>query len=150
MEDRLKSWKKPGNRLAAGRELFHFLDGTQGYFSSLLKKAADENLFPLVYLTAGRESGDWPFELIARGDHFLVPTALHLVRCVSQRGVNARPVPGNRRDIYAEELYHGALIDNMPRLVFLSGCRTGETGEKEKILKLYGQCNGMIIFVKNL
>jgi hypothetical protein len=67
MEDRLKSWKKPGNRLAAGRELFHFLDGTQGYFSSLLKKAADENLFPLVYLTAGRESGDWPFELIARG-----------------------------------------------------------------------------------
>jgi len=212
--DRLKSWKHPGNRLAVGRELFQFLDGSQRYFSGLLEKAAGENLFPLVYLTAGRECEDWPFELIAQGDRFLVPTVLHLVRCVSDRGANTKPVPQNRplkmlfmacssqgvipelkfekeeetiykvteefaidmevedsgsleglkgklalehydivhlsghagidkdgqaffvmedetgyrQDVYAKDLYHGALIDNMPRLVFLSGCHTGETG----------------------
>jgi hypothetical protein len=218
MEGRLKSWKHPGNRLAVGRELFQFLDGSQRYFSGLLEKAAAENLYPLVYLTACRESEDWPFELIARGDQFLVPTAVHLVRCVSQRGAKTKPVPANRplkmlfmacsaqgvipelsfekeeetifkvtedlaidmevedsgsleglkgklalekydivhlsghagidkkgmaffvmedetgyrRDVYAEELYHEALIDNMPRLVFLSGCQTGETKEGDE------------------
>ncbi len=217
-EGRLKSWKKPEYRLATGRGLFDFLDGSSRYFSNLLDEAADENRYPLVYLTAGRETEDWPFELIARGDQFLVPKAVHLVRCVSQRGAKTKPVPANRplkmlfmacsahgvtpelsfekeeetifkvtedlaidmevedsgsleglkaklalekydivhlsghagideegkaffvmedetgyrRDVYAEELYHEALIDNIPRLVFLSGCHTGETKEGDE------------------
>jgi len=211
---RLNSWKKTEYRLDAGRELFQFLDGTPRSFSNLLAEAAGEKLYPLVYLTACRETEDWPFELVARGDHFLVPRDIHLVRCVSDRGANTKPVPQNRplkmlfmacssqgvipelkfekeeetiykvteelaidmevedsgsleglkgklalehydivhlsghagidkdgqaffvmedetgyrQDVYAKDLYHGALIDNMPQLVFLSGCHTGETG----------------------
>jgi tetratricopeptide (TPR) repeat protein len=218
MEERLKSWKKPGKRLAAGQELFKFLDGSQGYFTGLLEKAGGVNRIPLVYINACRETEDWPFELAARGDRFLVPRAVHLVRCVSRRGVNSKPAPesrplkllfmacsahgvspdldfekeeetifkvtgnlavhlevedsgsleglknklalekydilhltghaaidakgkaffvmedetGCRRDVYAEELYHEALIENMPRLVFLSGCHTGETREGDE------------------
>jgi hypothetical protein len=36
---------------------------------------------------------------------------------------------GNRRDVSAGELWQEALIDNPPRLLFLSGCRTGEAPE---------------------
>ena len=79
MEERLKSWKKPGKRLAAGQELFKFLDGGQGYFTSLLEKAGGVNRIPLVYINACRETEDWPFELAARGDRFLVTWAVHLV-----------------------------------------------------------------------
>jgi tetratricopeptide (TPR) repeat protein len=218
MKERLKSWRKPMNRLAAGQELFKLLDGCQGYFSRLLEKAGRENRIPLVYIKACRETEDWPFELAAQGNRFLVPTAVHLVRCVSHRGVDSKPMPedrplkllfmacsardvtpeldfekeeetifkvtgnlaihlevedsgsleglknklalekydilhltghagidakgraffimedetGYRRDVYAEELYHEALKENMPRLVFLSGCRTGETREGDE------------------
>ncbi|MDQ1355068.1 MAG: hypothetical protein QG657_5377, partial [Acidobacteriota bacterium] len=214
-EKLLKSWKKPGNRFAAGKELFDFLDGSPRFFSNLLDEAAGKNFSPLVYLTACRETEDWPFELMAQGERFLVPTALNLVRCASERGVNTKPVPknrplkilfmacsalgvepelsfekeeetifkvtealavdmevedsgsleglkgklalekydivhlsghagideegqaffvmedeaGNPRYVTASELYHEALIDNMPRMVFLSGCHTGETVE---------------------
>ncbi len=66
-ENRLKSWKKPENRLAAGRELFGFLDGNPRYFSNLLDEAAGANLSPVVYLSACRETEDWPFVLTTRG-----------------------------------------------------------------------------------
>lgn len=36
---------------------------------------------------------------------------------------------GNRHDVYPDELWDAALIENPPRLLFLSGCRTGETPE---------------------
>jgi tetratricopeptide (TPR) repeat protein len=218
VKERLKSWRKPMNRLAAGQELFKLLDGSQGYFTGLLEKAGRENRIPLVYIKACRDTEDWPFELAAQGDRFLVPKAVHLVRCVSHRGVDSKPMPedrplkllfmacsardvspeldfekeeetifkvtrnlaihlevedsgsleglknklalekydilhltghagidekgraffimedetGYRRDVYAEELYHEALKENMPRLVFLSGCRTGETREGDE------------------
>ena len=34
---------------------------------------------------------------------------------------------GNRRQVSPDELWNEALIENPPRLLFLSGCRTGET-----------------------
>jgi tetratricopeptide (TPR) repeat protein len=34
---------------------------------------------------------------------------------------------GYRHDVYPDELWDDALIENPPRLLFLSGCRTGET-----------------------
>ncbi|MCP4215940.1 MAG: CHAT domain-containing protein, partial [bacterium] len=36
---------------------------------------------------------------------------------------------GRRRDVGCEELWHEALVYNPPHLLFLSGCRTGDTGE---------------------
>jgi len=34
---------------------------------------------------------------------------------------------GNKQEVFPGELWNGALIENPPRLLFLSGCRTGET-----------------------
>jgi tetratricopeptide (TPR) repeat protein len=36
---------------------------------------------------------------------------------------------GRHHDVYPEDLWNSALIENPPRLLFLSGCRTGETPE---------------------
>jgi len=229
-ENRLKSWKKPENRLAAGKELFDFLDGSPRYFSNLLDAASAGKFSPLVYLTACRETEDWPFESMAQGERFLVPTALNLVRCASERGAKTKPAPknrplkmlfmacsalgvepelsfekeeetifkvtealavdievedsgsleglkgklalekydivhlsghagiddegqaffvmedeaGNPRYVTASELYHEALIDNMPRMVFLSGCHTGETVEKAAGTETVSFCRELV------
>jgi len=39
---------------------------------------------------------------------------------------------GYRRDVFPEELWKNALIENPPRLLFLSGCRTCETPRLEE------------------
>jgi tetratricopeptide (TPR) repeat protein len=39
---------------------------------------------------------------------------------------------GYRWDVFPDELWQKALVENPPRLLFLSGCRTGETPKLEK------------------
>jgi len=39
---------------------------------------------------------------------------------------------GNMREVFPGELWNDALIENPPRLLFLSGCRTGETPDSDE------------------
>jgi hypothetical protein len=206
-------WLQPEYQLDIGQKLFRFLDGDSRHFMRALEQA-NQKAEPLqVYLFTCHKTADWPFELLARGDTFLLPHRLHLVRCVSDRGIGKTLTPQNRplkllftassakdvepvldfeqeeeaiyhitenlaidmkvedsgsleglrsrleqeqydvihltghanidrkkgpymimedetgheRRIYPGMLWDEALIENPPRLLFLSGCRTGET-----------------------
>ncbi|MCP5052223.1 MAG: CHAT domain-containing protein, partial [bacterium] len=194
---------------------FRFLDGDGNYLQRGLKEAANHKQSLQIHLVTGCGTLDWPFELLAQGDSFLLPTRVHLVRRVSDWGSAIQKKPQNqrlrvlfmacspidvepeldyereeeaifkitenlpidlvvedsgsleglkeklvqrrfdvvhlsghadihadgrpfflmedetgyRRDVSPGELWQEALIDNPPRLLFLSGCRTGEAPE---------------------
>jgi tetratricopeptide (TPR) repeat protein len=211
-EETQRLWLLPQYRLTLGRELFRFLDGDSRHLQRALA-AADQKGEPLLlYLQACSQVADWPFELLAQEDTFLLLHRMHLVRRVSDRGTDKDLPPQNRqlkllfmacsaidvepeldfereeeaifhiteklaidmevedsgsleglrsklvheeydvvhlsghadidksgrpffimedetgypREVFAEELWEEALIENPPRLLFLSGCRTGE------------------------
>jgi len=203
------------NPLDIGRKLYHFLDGPNRYLQRALAEAAQHHESLILHLFTCSEAADWPFELLAREDTFLLPHQLHLVRCISRRGekkdipAEDRPLKflfmacsprdikpeldfereeeaifkimenqaidmevedsgsldglrrqleqtqydvvhlsghtdidpdrnpyiamedesGYRHDVYPDQLWDGALIENPPRLLFLSGCRSGEAPE---------------------
>lgn len=206
-------WQQPEYQLTIGQKLFRFLDGDARLFIRALDRANHQGESLLVYLFTCNKTADWPFELLARDNTFLLPHQLHLVRCVSDRGINTTITPQNRplkllfmacsaldvkpeldyekeeeaiyritenlamdmevedsgsleglrsrleqqqydvihlsghadidrkkgpffimedetgheHKVYPDMLWNKALIENPPRLLFLSGCRTGET-----------------------
>ncbi|MCP5102188.1 MAG: tetratricopeptide repeat protein [bacterium] len=215
-----KCLQKPGLYLETGRKLFRFLDGEKHLLQRAMEDASRRG-GPLTLLLSPRDqTADWPFELLASENSFLLPHRLHLVRCVSGWG-SANKVPprdrplkllfmacsaldvdseldfereeetifrvteqlpvdmevedsgsleglreqllldrydvvhlsghadidkegrpyfimedetGYMRKVSPGELWEGALIENPPRLLFLSGCRTGETPETPEVL----------------
>lgn len=211
--EELKDWERPAKHLALGHKLFHFLDGDAHHLQRALDEANQHSESLLLYLRACSEIADWPFELLAHNNAFLLPTRLHLLRRVSERGAAKTIAPhdrglklmfmacsaldvapeldfereeeaifqitnklaidievedsgslpglrerlatesydivhlsghadidahgnpffimenetGRRHDVSPKMLWQDALKENLPRLLFLSGCRTGET-----------------------
>jgi hypothetical protein len=206
-------WHQPLYQLTIGQKLFRFLDGEAHHFQQALDHAWQQGESLQIYLHACKETADWPFELLARDNEFLLPNRrLHLVRCVSDWGKVKNIPPKNRplkflfmacsaidvqpeldferegetifhiteklpidmevedsgsleglrrrleqehfdvvhlsghadidesgspffvmedetgheQKVFPGELWNEALIENPPRLLFLSGCRTGE------------------------
>jgi tetratricopeptide (TPR) repeat protein len=212
-EETQRLWQYPRHQLEIGRKLFRFLDGDARHLQRALAEANQQGESLQIHLHACDQAADWPFELLAREDTFLVPHGLHLVRRVSDWGKekkvppwdrplkllfmacsaldvepeldfereeeaifriteklaidmevddsgsleglrghleqeqydvvhlsghaniagNGRPYfimedeTGNAQPVCPAELWNGGLIENPPRLLFLSGCRTGET-----------------------
>ncbi len=215
LEETQRLWQWPRCQLSIGRKLFRFLDGDLHYFQQALNRANYMGEPLQINLWTCKQTADWPFELLAKDNSFLVSQPLHLVRCVSDWGkekqllLGNRPLKllfmacsaldvqpeldfekeeeaifritenlaidmevedsgsleglrsrlereeydvvylsghagidkdgspyfimedefGNRRQVSPGELWEEALIENPPRLLFLSGCRTGETPE---------------------
>jgi hypothetical protein len=216
-EELERLWQLPKHQQEIGRKLYRFLDGDARHLERVLQEA-DHKAKPLtLHLCTCKETADWPFELLARDNMFLLPYQLHLVRCVSTRGIgktvtpknrplkllfmvcsaldvqpeldfekeeetifqvtenlavnmevedsgsleglcqqleqeeydvvhlsghadidkNGRPFfimedeTGSRQDVFPNKLWQEALIENPPRLLFLSGCRTGETPQTD-------------------
>jgi hypothetical protein len=206
-------WQNPRHQMPIGQKLFRFLDGDDCYFQDLLQKAHRRDESFHIHLQTNRETADWPFELLAHDNKFLLPHRLHLDRYVSDWGVEKEILPKDRplkllfmassaldvipvldyereeeaiyriignltidmevedsgsleglrghlereqydvlhlsghadidekgrpyfimenkmgyeHKVFPDELWRDALIENPPRLLFLSGCRTGET-----------------------
>jgi len=213
-KEMLTNWKKASKQLGIGEALFSFLDGDNDtrYFSQVLDKASQLKKKPQINLRTCKETADWPFELIAKNDEFLLLEHIHLVRRVSDRGIACKVSPrenslrllfmacapidlesrlnyeqeeefileitrdlpiemgvedsgslqglqqrlvlkkydivhlsghanidnhspfftmegdtGRNVSVTPDQLWNGALLENPPRLLFLSACRSGET-----------------------
>jgi tetratricopeptide (TPR) repeat protein/GTPase SAR1 family protein len=206
-------WQQPQHQLDIGRKLFRFLDGDSRYLQRALDDASQKGESLQVNLRTCQQTADWPFELLTKDNTFLLPQRLHLVRYVSDWGIEKKIHPqerplkllfmtstardvmpeldfeqeeeaifqitenliidmeiedsgsleglrshleqeqydvvhlsghagidksghpyfvmedetGYQHNVYPDELWNKALIENPPRLLFLSGCRTGET-----------------------
>jgi hypothetical protein len=213
MEEVLTRWEDLRHQPAIGQALFRFLDGDARHFSRALEGAFTGGKELQLNLHTCKKTADLPFELLAYQGEFLLLKHVHLVRRVSDRGIEKRVSSKNRplrllfmacspkkkiieepnynreeeailritedlpvevdveesgsmgglrrrlmhyyydviylaghayidgnglpffqmedefggdNRVYLENLWDGALIDNPPRLVFLSGCRTGQ------------------------
>lgn len=208
-------WQQPKHQFTIGKKLFNFLDGNNGYLQKALEEAMRKGDPLQLNLCPCNQVADWPFELLARDETFLLPQQVHLVRCVSEYGTEKEITPQNRplkllfmacsaldvepeldfekeeesifriteklavdmevedsgsleglreqlehqqydvvhlsghanidkegrpffimenetgfrRDVFPYQLWEDALIENLPQLLFLSGCRTGEASE---------------------
>lgn len=217
-EEIFAHWEKTENHLIVGQALFDFLDGDDRFFVRALNQASKQGEKLQVHLRTCKETADWPFELLANEDEFLLLEKVLLVRQVSDRGCERKVVPGNHplrilfmacdpvgmesglnyqqeeevileitgklpvqlevedsgslkglqqrlihkyydiihlsghanidgdnkpffymegetgnvTRIYPEMLYNEALIENLPRLLFMSGCRSGQMTSPEK------------------
>jgi tetratricopeptide (TPR) repeat protein len=217
-EETGRMWEKLPQQLPIGQKLFRFLDGDARHFKRALEDASRWGESLLVHLRSCKQTSDWPFELLAQEDSFLLPYRLHLVRNVSDWGKDKEMIPQDRplkllfmasspidiepeldfereeeaifrvtaelpidmevedsgsleglhskleqeqydvvhlsghagidkngrpyfimedesglqQRVFPEELWNKALIENPPRLLFLSGCRTGEVPEASK------------------
>jgi tetratricopeptide (TPR) repeat protein len=206
-------WQLPKYQLEIGGKLYRFLDGDARHLERALQEAAHQAEPLILHLCTCKETADWPFELLARDNLFLLPQRMHLIRCISDWGSEKKTPPknrplkllfmacsaldvqpeldfekeeetifqvtenlavnmevedsgsleglrqqleqeeydvvhlsghadidkhgqpffvmedetGRRQDVLPGELWEEALIENPPRLLFLSGCRTGET-----------------------
>jgi len=98
-EELLTGWEKASNQSEIGEALSRLLDGDDNtrYLSQQLEKAAKAGKKIQLNLRACRETADWPFELIAINGTFLVFYHLHLVRRVSDRGIDSKPEPAHDR-----------------------------------------------------
>ena len=75
-------WHHPRNQLTIGNKLFRFLDGDNHYLERALDNAGRQGESLILHLDTCKETTDWPFELLAQDNRFLLPQRLHLVRCV--------------------------------------------------------------------
>lgn len=88
--------EKPHLYMEIGRKLFGFLDTKKHLLQNALDEASRGG-GPLTLLLCPHDpTADWPFELLARDNSFLLPHGLHLVRCVSPWGAEKKPAPQNR------------------------------------------------------
>jgi tetratricopeptide (TPR) repeat protein len=211
-EEAERLWQWSPHQLSIGQKLFHFLDGDARHFKRALDQAHRQGETLQVYIRTCEQTSDWPFELLAENNTFLLTHRVHLVRTVSDWGTEKKIPPKNRplkllfmacsaldvkpvldyeleeeaifrvtgklaidmevedsgslqglhsrleqeqydvvhlsghanidekgkpyfvmedetgheHRVYPEMLWGDALIENPPRLLFLSGCRTGE------------------------
>jgi tetratricopeptide (TPR) repeat protein len=212
-EETQRLWLLPMHQLIIGQKLFRFLDGDDHHFQQALDKANQQIESLQVNLRTCKQTADWPFELLAKDNTFLLPQGLHLVRTVLEKGKEKDVPPKNRplkllfmacsatdvqpeldfegeeeaifniterlpidmvvedsgsleglrsqlekdqydavllsghanidqkgrpyfvmedetgfkHEVFPDELWNVALIENPPQLLFLSGCRTGDS-----------------------
>ncbi len=89
-------WRKPQYRLDMGQKLFRFLDGDARHFKRALDHAFKQAESLQIHLRTCTDTADWPFELLAQEDSFLLPYRLHLVRNVSDWGKDKEMNPQDR------------------------------------------------------
>lgn len=89
-------WLKPEHHLGLGQKLFRFLDGDGRHLQRCLEEAGKLSEPLTLQLRAAKEIADWPFELLAQDDAFLLPSRLHLLRQVSDWGAQKISAPANR------------------------------------------------------
>jgi tetratricopeptide (TPR) repeat protein len=77
-------WQNQEGALNIGRELFKFLDGDLRHFQRALAEANKHGIPLYLQLKTPDRTADWPFELLAQAETFLLPQRLHLVRRVSE------------------------------------------------------------------
>jgi len=209
-------WQNPLNQLNIGRKLFRFLDGDSRHLQRALEEANQQGESLHLHLHTCIQVADWPFELLAHEDTFLLPHRLHLVHRISDWGAARDLPPKNRKlkllfmacsaldvkpeldyereeeaifhiteklpinmevedsgslaglreqlereeydvvhlsghanidekgqpyfimedetgyaqQVFPGDLWNGGLVENPPRMLFLSGCRTGEAPDK--------------------
>lgn len=87
---------QPKHHPDIGQKLFYFLDGDSRYFLRVLDQAKQQGQSIQVNLHPCQKVADWPFELLAINNTFLLPHQLHLVRCVSDWGRAKSMTPQNR------------------------------------------------------
>ncbi|HLP49221.1 MAG TPA: CHAT domain-containing protein, partial [Candidatus Kapabacteria bacterium] len=95
-EEIFKHWEKMENHLIVGQALFDLLDGDNRFFVHALNQAFKKGEKLQVHLRTCKETADWPFELLANNNEFLLLEKVLLVRQVSDRGCERKLVPGNR------------------------------------------------------
>lgn len=93
-----KFWQNPLYQLNIGRKLFRFLDGDSRHLQRALDEAGQQGESLYLHLQTCNQVADWPFELLAQEDIFLLPHRLHLVRWVSDWGA-ARDLPPQNRQL---------------------------------------------------
>jgi tetratricopeptide (TPR) repeat protein len=98
MQDKTwRAWKNPLYQLDIGSKLFRFLDGDFRHLQRALDEAGQQGESLHLLLHTCNQAADWPFELLAQKDTFLLPHRLHLVRRVSEWGAAKDLPPGNRQ-----------------------------------------------------
>jgi tetratricopeptide (TPR) repeat protein len=90
-------WRNPLYQLNIGRKLSRFLDGDFRHLQRALDEASQQGESLHLHLYTCNQAADWPFELLAQEDIFLLPYRLHLVRRVSDWGAARDLPPGNRQ-----------------------------------------------------
>ena len=75
-------WQTLPQQLPIGQKLFHFLDGDARHFKRALDRAFNKAESLQIHLRTCPDIDDWPFELLAQGESFLLPSRLHLVELV--------------------------------------------------------------------
>ena len=89
-------WHQPGNHKRTGRELFRFLDGADRHLQKALDEANRRDEPLLLLVKTCNQAADWPLELLAKDNDFLLHRQLHLVRRISERGSAKIPGSPNR------------------------------------------------------
>ncbi|HLP48241.1 MAG TPA: hypothetical protein VK469_20020, partial [Candidatus Kapabacteria bacterium] len=89
-------WQHPWNYLDTGEKFFQFLNGDAHYFNEALDHAFKQADILHLRLSTCKQTANWPFELLAHDNFFLLPHRVHLVRRVSDRGANNEMTPPNR------------------------------------------------------
>jgi hypothetical protein len=82
--------------LDIGRELFKFLDGDARHLQRALADANEQGEPLTLLLCTCKPIADWPFELLAQGESFLLPHRLHLVRRMSEWTYAKNFIPADR------------------------------------------------------
>jgi hypothetical protein len=95
-EETGRLWQKLLQQLPIGQKLFHFLDGDARHFKRALDEAYKRAESLQIYLRTCPGTADWPFELLAEDNGFLLPSRVHLVRTVSDWGKDKGMIPQDR------------------------------------------------------
>lgn len=96
LEESQRLWQRRRFQLSIGEKLFRFLDGDDGCFQQALNRASHLNETLQVHLDTCTQTDDWPFELLAHKNIFLLPRQLHLVRGLTNDRERDEIIPGNR------------------------------------------------------
>ena len=90
------SWEHPAHQTGVGELLFRFLDGDARHLKRALDKAGRRGGALRLHLLTCPAAADWPFELLARKGEFLLQRRIHLIRYVSDWGIDNPVSPEDR------------------------------------------------------
>ena len=98
LEDQTRDFKwnkSPDLSRQIGKQLFSILNGDRQTLLRALKEANEYKETLQLIVKAEGPASNLPFELLYHND-FLVPSQIHLIRRVSDRGIKTMPKPDNR------------------------------------------------------
>ena len=96
LEESQRLWQWPRYQMSIGEKLFRFLDGDNHYFQQALDQANRLGEKLQIHLRTCKQTSDWPFELLAHNNTFLLHHRVHLVRTVSDWGKDKIFYPEDR------------------------------------------------------